>query len=92
VYYKEAAAMMVTLRLDEDTARKVELLTKRLGVSRSEVVRKSLLRLVEQSQGGNELVSRLESLTNDLPGSGDGNLSVAGRREIGARIKKRALR
>jgi Arc/MetJ-type ribon-helix-helix transcriptional regulator len=84
--------MIVTLRLDEATTRKVDMLTRRLGVSRSELVRKSLLRLVELPTEGNELVSRLDALIEGLPGSGDGGLSVSGRSEIAGRVLRRAGR
>jgi len=83
---------MVTLRLDDETAKKIELLSRRLGVSRSELVRKSLLKLVEQPADGIEMESRLEAVIRNLPGSGDGGLSMSGRDVIGKKMKMRAGR
>ncbi len=90
LYYNTGVGYIVTIRIDEETARQIRRLEKETGMTRSAIVRDALRRLAPEESA--RPASSAYALAADLIGSyrsGRGDLSVSTGRRLKSALRTR---
>jgi Arc/MetJ-type ribon-helix-helix transcriptional regulator len=83
--------MVMTLRIDRRLERKLSAMAKKRRMTRSELGRVALLRLLEDEEfDGAAFAAQIRSELEGIPGSGRRDLSACDRNELRKRIAARA--
>lgn len=82
--------MPMSLRLGNELEKKVEQAAKKFNVKKTEIIRRSLTRYLSEISGTepNFPYSLYRKIEKEIPGSGDGSLSINHKREVLKKIKK----
>jgi len=82
--------MPLSVRLDRDTQKTLEQLAKKLRISKSELVRRSLAKLATEEGSASRPFEAYNVISKSIPASGRGDLSTRSRELLTRKIRSRS--